>query len=121
MSLSIWQRGGFSSRGEPVATAQVEFRPDTPQDLLAACIWSRWSGPGEPDLLSFAIITHDPPPEVAAVGHDRCIVPIRREDLDAWLQPSSQDLGSQDAILDRALRPYFAHRIVGARAGKDAQ
>lgn len=106
--------------GESVATTQVEFRPETPQDLLAACIWSRWTGPGEPDLLSFALITHDPPPEVAAVGHDRCIVPIRPQDLDAWLQPSLQDLGAQDAILDMALRPYFAHSIVGVRAGEGA-
>lgn len=101
--------------GEPPSSTQVEFRPETPQDLLAACIWSRWSGPGEPDLLSFALITHDPPPEVAAVGHDRCIVPIRSEQLDAWLQPSPQDLAGQDAILDRAIRPRFAHTIVAAK------
>lgn len=99
--------------GEPTSSTQVEFRPEPAQDLLAACIWSRWSGPGEPDLLSFALITHDPPPEVAAVGHDRCIVPIRPEDLDAWLQPSARDLATQDAILDRAMRPYFAHHLVG--------
>ncbi len=98
--------------GEAPSSAQVEFRPDVPQDLLAACIWSRWTGPGEPDLLSFALITGDPPPKVTAVGHDRCIVPIRPEDLDSWLQPSPQDLGAQDAILDRALRPYFAHTVV---------
>ena len=105
--------------GEPPATTQVEFRPETPQDLLAACIWSHWSGPGEPDPLSFALITHNPPPEVAAVGHDRCIVPIRPEDLEAWLQPSLQDLTTQDAILDRAVRPYFAHTNVKTQSPRD--
>lgn len=105
--------------GEPSSTTQVEFRPEVEQDLLAACIWSRWSWPGEPDLLSFALITHDPPPEVAAVGHDRCILPIRPEDLDAWLQPSAQDMAAQDAILDRAVRPYFAHGVVrGSQKGQ---
>lgn len=105
--------------GEPPSTTQVEFRPEVEQDLLAACIWSRWSGPGEPDLLSFALITHDPPPEVAAIGHDRCILPIQPADLDAWLQPSNHDIGALDAILDRAVRPHFAHAIVnGKRQGQ---
>ena len=75
--------------GEAPSSTQIEFRPEPPQDLLAACIWSRWSGPGEPDLLSFALVTHDPPSEVAAVGHDRCIVPIRPEDLDIDVYRSS--------------------------------
>ncbi len=38
-----------------------------------ACLWDRWSKEGEPDLYSFAAITDEPPPEVAAAGHDRCL------------------------------------------------
>lgn len=98
--------------GEQVGKAQVEFRPEPPQDLLAACIWSRWSAPGEPDLLSFALITEDPPPEIAAVGHDRCICPIQPGDIEAWLQPSRDDLATQDAVLDRRLRPFYNHSTV---------
>ena len=37
---------------------------------------------GEPDLLSFAAITDEPPPEVAAAGHDRCIIPLPESALD---------------------------------------
>ena len=40
----------------------LEFRPDPPQDMLVACLWSRWRAPGETDLLSFAAITDEPPP-----------------------------------------------------------
>lgn len=98
--------------GERLGKALVEFRPDPAQDLLAACIWSRWTAPGEPDLLSFAIITQDPPPEIQAVGHDRCIIPVQPEDLDAWLQPSPRDLAAQDAILDRHVEPHYGHSIV---------
>lgn len=97
---------------EKLKKVLVEFKPDTGQDLLAACIWSRWSAPGKPDLLSFALITEDPPPEIAAVGHDRCIIPIRPEDLDAWLQPKRSRLAEQDVILDRRLRPYFQNSFV---------
>jgi putative SOS response-associated peptidase YedK len=90
----------------------LEFRPRPSGDMLVACLWSRWSGtPGEPGLLSFAAITDEPPPEVAAAGHDRCIVPIKPERLDAWLSPSRGDLAAQHAILDDRERPYYEHRL----------
>jgi putative SOS response-associated peptidase YedK len=79
--------------------------------MLIACLWSRWSGKDEPDLLSFAAITDEPPPEVAAAGHDRCIIPIKPEHIDAWLNPDPNDLGALYAILDDRDRPYYEHRI----------
>ena len=88
----------------------LEFRPDTGEPLLAACLWSEW-GEGDDRLLSFAAITDTPPPEVAAAGHDRCIVPIRPEHLDAWLNPVPADLAASYAILDDRVRPYYEHRL----------
>jgi putative SOS response-associated peptidase YedK len=89
----------------------LEFRPNTHQPMLVACLWSRWSSPGEPDLLSFAAITDEPPPEVAAAGHDRCIVPIKPENVDAWLSPDRGNLQGLHAILDDRDRPYYEHRL----------
>ena len=89
----------------------LEFRPDPPQDMLVACVWSRWRAPGETDLLSFAAITDDPPPEIAAAGHDRCIVPVRPERLDEWLEPDPAAPEAQYAILDDRERPYYRHRV----------
>ncbi|VTU42291.1 SOS response-associated peptidase family protein [Variovorax sp. RA8] len=90
----------------------LEFRPRPQQDMLVACLWSHWRGSGdEPDLLSFAAITDEPPPEVAAAGHDRCIVPIKPENVDAWLQPDPKDLAAQYAILEDRARPYYEHRL----------
>lgn len=89
----------------------LEFRPRPSQDMLVACLWSRWSGAGEEDLYSFAAITDEPPQEVAAAGHDRCIVPIRRENIDAWLIPNPTNLAAQYAILDDRERPYYEHRM----------
>lgn len=91
----------------------LEFRPEPAQDMLVACLWSRWSpaaGTAGGDLLSFAAITDEPPPEVAAAGHDRCIVPIKPEHLQAWLRPSG-DLARAYAILDDRARPYYEHRM----------
>ena len=89
----------------------LEFRPQPAHDMLVACLWSRWQGPDGEELLSFAAITDEPPPEVAAAGHDRCIVPIRLEHLDTWLQPQGHDLDTLDAILEDRDRPYYEHRL----------
>jgi putative SOS response-associated peptidase YedK len=91
----------------------LEFRPQTDEPMLVACLWSRWSDrTGQsPDLLSFAAITDDPPAEIAATGHDRCIIPIRPEHLDAWLTPERGNLAASYAILDDRQRPYFEHRM----------
>lgn len=89
----------------------IAFRPQPTQDMLIACLWSRWSAPGEPDLLSFAAITDEPPPEVAAAGHDRCVIPIKAEHVDKWLNPGASSLEALQAILDDRERPYYEHRL----------
>jgi putative SOS response-associated peptidase YedK len=89
----------------------LEFRPSNGQLMLIACLWSRWTSPGEPDLLSFAAITDEPPQEVAAAGHDRCIVPIKPENVEAWLHPDASNRDALHAILDNKERPYYEHRL----------
>jgi putative SOS response-associated peptidase YedK len=91
--------------------AVLEFNPRSGEDMLVACLWSRWTAPGERDLLSFAAITDDPPPEIAAAGHDRCIVPIKPEHVDAWLNPDPKDLAALHALLEDRQRPYYEHRL----------
>jgi putative SOS response-associated peptidase YedK len=97
--------------GEKDENVVLEFRPSNGQQMLVACLWSRWTAPGEPDLLSFAAITDEPPPEVAAAGHDRCIIPIKEQYLDAWLNPDPKDLAALYAILDDRDRPYYEHKL----------
>ena len=98
--------------GEPLENSVLEFQPQPPQDMLVACLWSFTQGTDEEgDLFSFAAITDDPPPEVAAAGHDRCIIPIREENLDAWLNPDPNDLGALYAILDDRAPAFFEHRL----------
>ena len=99
------------AEGELEENVVLEFKPQPAQDMLVACLWSRWRAPGEPDLLSFAAITDKPPPEIAAAGHDRCIIPIKPVNIDAWLCPEPGNLAAQYAILDDRYRPYYEHRI----------
>lgn len=96
--------------GEIESKVELEFSPVPPRDMLIACLWSKWTGPGEDDLLSFAFITDEPPVEVAAAGHDRCIVPIKAGNLEAWLNPDPNDLAKLYAILDDREPLFFEHR-----------
>ena len=102
----------LDEQGRPY-NAVLEFTPGDGREMIVACLWSRWVDPAgkEPDLLSFAAITDEPPPEVAAAGHDRCIVPIKPENVDAWLQPDASGLQAQYAILDDRARPHYEHQI----------
>ncbi|TXH72634.1 MAG: hypothetical protein E6Q88_06065 [Lysobacteraceae bacterium] len=89
----------------------LEFRPSDRKPMLVACLFSHWRGRDEPDLLSFAAITDEPPPEIAAAGHDRCIIPIKEEHLDAWLTPDPERLDTLYAILDDRERPLYRYRL----------
>lgn len=101
--------------GEKPENVILEFKPDPPHTMYAACLWSHWTATGDekdgPDLFSFALITDEPPPEVAAAGHDRCIIPIKPEHIVAWLNPDPTQLARQYAILDDRERPYYEHRL----------
>jgi putative SOS response-associated peptidase YedK len=98
--------------GEKEENVVLEFNPEPRQDMYVACLWSFQKGrEGEADLFSFAAITDDPPPEVAAAGHDRCIIPIKAEHIDAWLNPDPANLAALYAILDDRARPYYEHRM----------
>jgi putative SOS response-associated peptidase YedK len=98
--------------GKKAENVVVEFDPQPPQEMLVACLWniSKNAEHGT-DLLSFAAITDDPPAEVAAAGHDRCIIPIKPEHVDAWLNPDPANLDAQYAILDDRARPYYEYRL----------
>ena len=96
--------------GEKSQNIVLEFKPQAPEPMLFACLWDCWKSPGEPDLHSFAIITDDPPPEVAATGHDRCPIPIKPGNVDAWLTPEGRDKEELQGILDDRVRHYFEHR-----------
>ncbi len=79
-------------------------------DMLVACLWDCWQKPGQPALLSFAASTDEPPPEVAATGHNRCIIPLKPQNLSSWLTPG-EFLATYYSLLDDRERPYYAHEL----------
>ncbi|MDG0853727.1 SOS response-associated peptidase family protein [Roseateles puraquae] len=88
----------------------LQFNPNPPELMYIACLWSHWKKDGEADLLSFAAITDEPPPEVAAAGHDRMIVRIRPEHVDVWLNANPSNLKALYDIFDDRTPAFYEHR-----------
>lgn len=84
---------------------ELEFTPQTGEPILVPCLWSYDE---RDDLYSFAAITDDPEPEVAAAGHDRTILNLQPEHVDAWLAGGSAS--DMHALFDQKRRPYYEHR-----------
>jgi putative SOS response-associated peptidase YedK len=89
------------------------FHPKLVQEMYVACLWSHWQE-GNEELDSFAAITDEPPSEVAAAGHDRRIILLKQENIDAWLNPDATNLDALHAILEDRARPYYGHRLAAA-------
>jgi putative SOS response-associated peptidase YedK len=100
--------------GEEGRNVVLQFTPEPPQPLLIACLWSHWTDPKEPEVRGFAAITDEPPADVAAAGHDRCIINLKPEHLEAWLTPERRSKEVLQAILsDRAI-PVIQHAALAA-------
>jgi len=101
--------------GEGEQNVEIVFTPDTGEALFVACLWTHTEGSGDdPGFFSFAAITDEPPPEVADAGHDRCIVTLREEDIEAWLNPTVSTPSVLNTLLNAADRPYFEHELAGS-------
>jgi putative SOS response-associated peptidase YedK len=97
--------------GEREENVVLQFKPEPAQTMYVACLWSHWTDPREPDLCGFAAITDEPPADVAAAGHDRCIINLKSEHVEAWLTPQGRDRKElQDILSDRAI-PVFQHEV----------
>lgn len=95
--------------------AILHFVPKPADTMLVACLYSEWVDPKDGrKLLSFAAITDEPPAEVAAAGHDRMIVNLRPENLDAWLSPAGRPLEELQRILSDRQQPFYDHEVLAA-------
>ena len=96
--------------GEASENAVLEFRPRPAQDMVIACLWNE-SFDDEQRLLTFAAVTDDPAPEVAAAGHDRTIIQIKPEHVEAWLTPEGRTEEEMQAILSDRPVAFYEHKL----------
>jgi putative SOS response-associated peptidase YedK len=95
--------------GEDERNVVLQFKPEPAQTMYIACLWSHWTDPNEPDVRGFAAITDLPPQDVRDAGHDRCIINLKPEHIEAWLTPEGRSRQELQGILsDRAI-PVFQH------------
>jgi putative SOS response-associated peptidase YedK len=93
----------------------LHFVPRPADTMFIACLVASWQDPkGGSPLLSFAAITDEPPPEVAAAGHDRMIINLKPENVDAWLTPRGRSLEEMQRILGDRQAPYYEHEVMAA-------
>jgi len=100
--------------GEEERNVVLQFTPEPPQTLLIACLWSHWTGPNQPGVRGFAAITDEPPADVAAAGHDRCIINLRPEHVEAWLTPEHRSAAELQALLSDRAVPVLQHAALAA-------
>lgn len=95
--------------------AVLKFAPQPGGDMTVACLYARWvPRGGGPELLSFAAITDDPPAEIAAAGHDRCVINLKPDNVAAWLAPQGRPVDELQRILGDVERPYYEHQVLAA-------
>lgn len=59
-------------------------------------------------------ITDEPPGEIRAAGHDRCIINLRPENIVAWLTPVGRSDDELQAMLSDRRTPYYEHEVMAA-------
>jgi len=92
----------------------LHFTPRPAYQMLVACLYADWSDPKEGRLMSFAAVTDEPPPEIKAAGHDRCIINLREENVEAWLTPKGRSDEELQKLLSDRQTPYYEHEVAAA-------
>lgn len=106
-------QGRELKEGERPENVVLQFNPNDVTSMLVPCIWSRWER-GAEVLYSMALITDEPPLEVAQAGHNRCPINLTHEAALAWLAPQGRNCAALFEILSQRHRPYYEHRIAEA-------
>lgn len=89
------------------------FEPNNVEYMFIPTLWDEWKGDGKSSLISAALITDDPAPEIARAGHDRTPIFLKQNVVDSWLNAKGRSVKELKEIFDERERPYYAHRIIG--------
>jgi putative SOS response-associated peptidase YedK len=90
------------------------FQPDGVEYMFIPVLWDQWEGKGQPGLCSAALITDEPAPEVAAAGHDRTPIFLKKDAVEDWLRATGRSVKELMPVLSRIERPHYSHRLIFA-------
>jgi hypothetical protein len=97
-------------KGEKEENMVLHFKPRDLELMTVPGIFDQ-NDEGKLTLHSFALITDDPNPEVAAAGHDRTPVIMREKHMDLWLNTKNVPLGNCEVVFTDKQPTYFNHQI----------
>ena len=95
-------------------SVELHFRPSGGDAMQVACLYADWRGADGTHLPCFAVITDEPPAEVAAAGHDRCPINLTPAAAQRWLTPAGRSHQELQAILDDRQRPFYENAVMAA-------
>jgi putative SOS response-associated peptidase YedK len=105
----------FENVAQGGSNTVLHFTPRPASTMLVACLFAEWVDPDNGSrLLSFGAISDEPTAEIAAAGHDRMIVNLRPENLDAWLNPQERSAEELQRILSDRQQAYYEHEMLAA-------
>ena len=86
----------------------VQFSPRDHSTMLVPVLWDEWQAPdGSARILSFAVITTDPNPEVLAAGHDRSPIFMQEKFLSTWLNPQAHSRQELYQVLQNPEQEFY--------------
>ena len=101
--------------GEPETKIQIAFEPKDGGPLFGACLHDDWEpAGGGAALRSFALMTDDPPPEVARAGHDRSPILLKPENVPVWATPEGRGSEEIQRVLTDTMNPGYSTRVIAA-------
>lgn len=91
---------------------ELAFSPENRELMWAASLFSAPRHHRALPYLSFAMITDDPPPEVAAAGHDRCPIFLQENAIETWLRPKENSAEILLSLLEKKEKAFYLHSLV---------
>lgn len=90
----------------------LRFNPGDRDLMWAPALYDTWSSKdGTVNFDSFALITDDPPTEIAQQGHDRCPIFLREDLIDTWLTPAHTSKTDMYTLLKHTEPIHYTHAL----------
>lgn len=93
---------------------EIAFTPQRKKKIIVPVIYDEHKLPNGYVLKSFAILTDEPTPEVAAAGHDRSPIFLSNDATQVWLEPWKFGANDLLDLLHKREDVHYSHELIRA-------